>query len=74
VGAERKYNSETASLSEENLKRYIWAYEKKISNMGIKNSGELGKLIKHENIINCIKAQRLSWFGHIQRMPEARAA
>jgi len=33
----------------------------------------LEKLIKHENIVNYIKAQRLSWFGHIQRMPEARA-
>jgi len=34
----------------------------------------LDKLIKYENIINHIKAQRLSWFGHIQRTPEARAA
>ena len=34
----------------------------------------MDKLIKHENIVNHIKAQRLSWFGHIQRMPEARAA
>ena len=31
------------------------------------------KLIKHEDIVNYIKAQRLSWFGHIQRMSEARA-
>ena len=31
-------------------------------------------MIKHENTVNYIKAQRLSWFGHIQRMPEARAA
>ena len=38
----------------------------------IKNSEELDKLIKHENIVNYIKAQRLNWFGHIQRMPEAR--
>jgi len=33
---------------------------------------ELDKLIKHKNIINYIKAQRLSWFGHIQRMPDTR--
>jgi len=28
--------------------------------------------IKHKNIVNCIKAQRLSWFGHVQRMPDTR--
>ena len=35
----------------------------------IKTNDELDKLIKHNNIINYIKAQRLSWFGHVQRMP-----
>jgi len=40
----------------------------------IKNNEDLDKLIKHENVFNYIKAQRLSWFGHIQRMPEAWAA
>ena len=34
----------------------------------------MDKPIKHENTVNCIKAQRLRWFGHIQIMPEARAA
>ena len=33
---------------------------------------ELDKLIKHKNIVNYIKAQRLSWFGHVQRMPDTR--
>jgi hypothetical protein len=40
----------------------------------IKNNEEFDKLMKQENTVNHIKAQRLSWFGHIQRMPEARAA
>ena len=31
---------------------------------------ELGKLIKHNNIVNYIKAQRLGWFGHVQRMSD----
>jgi inhibitor of KinA sporulation pathway (predicted exonuclease) len=31
---------------------------------------ELDELIKHRNIINYVKTQRLSWFGHINRMPE----
>jgi len=35
-----------------------------------KNNEELDKLIKHENIVNYIKVQRLSWFGHVQRIPE----
>ena len=38
----------------------------------VKTNEELDKLIKHKNIINYIIAQRLSWFGHIQRMPDTR--
>jgi len=29
-------------------------------------------LIKHKNIVNCVKAQRLSRFGHVQRMADTR--
>ena len=38
----------------------------------IKTNDELDELIRHWNIINHIKAQRLSWFGHLHRMPEER--
>jgi hypothetical protein len=37
----------------------------------IKTNDELDKLIKHQNIINHIKALRLSSFGHVQRMPDS---
>jgi len=30
------------------------------------------ELIRHKNIINHIKAQQLSWFGNLHRMPEER--
>jgi hypothetical protein len=30
----------------------------------------MDELIKHRNIINYVKAQRFSWFGQINRMPE----
>jgi hypothetical protein len=36
----------------------------------IKTNEILDDLIRHENIINHIKVQRLSWFGHLHRMPE----
>jgi len=38
----------------------------------IKTNEELDKLIKHKNIVKCIKAQRLSWFGQVQRIPDTR--
>ena len=36
----------------------------------MKTNMELDKLIQQRNIINYIKAQRLSWFGHVHRKPE----
>jgi hypothetical protein len=36
----------------------------------IKTNREPDELIKHRNLINYIKSQRLSWFGHINREPE----
>jgi hypothetical protein len=39
-------------------------------NWRTKTNRELDELIKHRNIINYVKAQRLSWFGQINRMPE----
>jgi hypothetical protein len=38
----------------------------------IKTNDELDKLIRHKNVINYIKAQRLSLFGHLHRMLEKR--
>ena len=29
---------------------------------------DLNNLIRNKNILNYIKAQRLSWFGHVHRM------
>jgi hypothetical protein len=36
----------------------------------IKTNDELDELVRHKNIINHIKAQQLSWFGHLHRMME----
>jgi hypothetical protein len=77
------YASETWVLKENIIKKLL-VFERKIlrgifgpmkenQTWRIKSNEELDKLIKHENIVNYIKAQRQSWFSHIQRMPEPRA-
>jgi hypothetical protein len=39
-------------------------------NCRIKTNIELDELIEHRNVINYVKAQRLSWFGQTNRTPE----
>jgi hypothetical protein len=36
----------------------------------IETNVEFGELIKHRNIINYVKAQRLNWIEHTNRMAE----
>jgi hypothetical protein len=59
------------SVSEREILRNIFGPTKEDNgNWRIETNIELDELIKHRNIINYVKAQRLSWFGHINRMPE----
>jgi hypothetical protein len=57
---------------ERKILRRIFVSTKENQIWRVKTSEELDKLIKHQNIINHIKAQRLSWFGYVQRMPDTR--
>jgi hypothetical protein len=74
------YASETWVLNE-NIIQKLLVFERKILRgifrptkenqiWKIKTNEELDKLIKHGNIVNYIKAQRLSWFRYIYRMPD----
>jgi hypothetical protein len=76
------YASETRVLKETIIQKLL-VFERKILRRlfgstkenqirRVKTNDELDKLIKYKNIINYIKAQRLSWFGHVQRMPDTR--
>ena len=38
----------------------------------LRRNNELYKIIRNQNIINFIQAQRLRWFGHVHRLPEER--
>ncbi|PSN56440.1 hypothetical protein C0J52_08353 [Blattella germanica] len=76
--------SVTCTLKEADIRKLL-SFERKIlrkifgpnknadGTSSINTNYELEKIIKkNQNIINHIKAQRLSWFGHIQRMQEDR--
>ena len=75
------YDCETWILKESIIQR-LSAFERKILReifgptkedngiWGIKTNKELHELINHRNVIIYVKAQILSWFGHINRMPE----
>jgi hypothetical protein len=52
------------------LRKVFGPTKKKDGSWRIKRNIELDKLIQHRNIINYVKAQRLSWYGHIYRKHE----
>jgi len=59
------------SVFERKLLRKIYGATEEVNGIwGIKTDKELDELIKHRNVINYVKAERLSWFGHVNRMPE----
>jgi hypothetical protein len=60
------------SVFKRRILRRIIGHTKETQIWRVKTNEELDKLIKHKNIINYIKVQRLSWFGHVQRMPDTR--
>jgi hypothetical protein len=57
---------------ERNVLRRIFGPTKENGIWRIKTNQELDKIIKHKNIINFIRSQRLGWLGHIERMQETR--
>ena len=62
------YVCETSPLAmKEICKLHLFENKKPSNKFG---NDELDQLIRHKNIINHIKEQRLSWFGHLQRESE----
>jgi len=57
---------------ERKVLRRIFGLGKENQTWNIKTNKELDKVMKHKNIVNRIKAQRLSLFGHVQKMPDIR--
>jgi hypothetical protein len=74
LGTEKKSSIQKLLIFERKFLRKIFGPTRENQLWRIKTNDELDKLIKHQNIINHIKALRLSWFGHVQRMPDSRTA
>jgi hypothetical protein len=60
------------SVFEMRILRKIFGPKNKNGIWRIKTNQELDEIIKHKNTINLIRAQRLSWLGHIERMQGTR--
>jgi len=54
------------------LRKFFGPTKERDGTWRIKTNNALDELIRHKKIINHMKAQRLSWFGHLHRMPEER--
>jgi len=67
-----KRNNNRLMVFERKILRIIFGPTYENGSWRIKTNEELDKLIKHENIINFARAQKLGWYGHIERMQETR--
>jgi hypothetical protein len=75
MGFERNYYKNKLMVFERKmLRRILGPTKERDGTWRIKTNYELGELMRHKNIINYMKAQRLSWFGHLYRMAEERMA
>jgi hypothetical protein len=54
------------------LRRIFGPTKERDGTWRIKTNEELDELIRHKDIINRIKTQRLRLLGHLHRMPEER--
>jgi len=60
-----KESIQKLSVFERKILRKIFGPTKGVNGIWrIKTNKELDELIEHRNIINYVKTQRLSWFGH----------
>jgi hypothetical protein len=51
---------------ERKVLRKIYGQNNEKGIWGIKTNEEMDEIIKHKNIINFVRAQRLSWLGHVE--------
>jgi len=71
MGIKRIYKTKLPIIERKILKR-ILRPTKARDDTWIITTDELNNLIRNKNVINYIKAQRLSWFGHVHQVTYGR--
>jgi hypothetical protein len=61
-------------IFERQILRKIFGHVNIDNTWRIRNDMEIDKLIEGADIVRFIKAQRIKWLGHIQRMGQTRPA
>jgi len=69
VGLERKHKNQLMVFERKVLRKIFGPSKERDGTWRIKTNDEL---VRHKNVINYMKTQRLSWFGHLHRMAEER--
>ena len=70
LGINRKHQAEIIGIRKEVIEKNFWPNAE--NKWRQKTNEELENLINHENIVRHIKSKRLSWVGHVERMPDER--
>jgi hypothetical protein len=70
VGFERNCKNKLMVFERKRLRKIFGPTKERNGTWRIKTNDELEELKRHKNIINHIKAKRISWLGHLHRMPE----
>jgi hypothetical protein len=58
------------TIFERKILRKIYGPVKENELWRIQRNGELGDIIKGENIVRFIKSRRIRWLGHVERMQD----
>jgi hypothetical protein len=67
-----KKEEQALLIFERKIFRRIYGAKYEDGEQKSRTNGELEELGNGENIVKCIKGQRISWLGHLERMEEDR--
>ena len=67
-----KKEQETLTTFERKIERRDYGSGKENDERRIRNNQEIDDLLKHEDVVRFVKAHRIQWLGHLERMDDQR--